>query len=259
MKRIMIGAAGLLLSTSALAGTMLTKDPAYEAGVETNQAVQLAAASSWDGAFEGAAKTMDDKAIEAASVDATSTLDTAAVDAAIIDKGQEVVLADTADTAKPIDTGMGGPLETADAGTLDLTPRPATHNYPPCDPGPGDDNCIQLYEPGVEVALASWNQPTGGLLEPGQAMASAESPYEATGVGGPYEAVESDFAMAGDGEVDVAAGETEAVELASGDGTFVHDGVGGPVVETGYPPCSGSPSDDRCIQLYEPGVTGAGN
>src|SRR3546814_17502763 len=22
--------------------------------------------------------------------------------------------------------------------------------YPPCDPGPGDDNCIQLYEAGVD-------------------------------------------------------------------------------------------------------------
>lgn len=30
--------------------------------------------------------------------------------------------------------GMGGPLE---------------EDYPPCDPGPGDDNCIQLYERGV--------------------------------------------------------------------------------------------------------------
>jgi len=249
MKRIMIGAAGLLLSTSALAGTMLTKDPAYEAGVEANQAVQLAAASSWDGAFKGAAKTMDDKTIEAASVDATSTIDTAAVNAAIVDKGQDMAMADAVATAKPIDTGMGGPLETADAGALDLTPRPATHNYPPCDPGPGDDNCIQLYEPGVEVALASWNQPTGGLADGGQAMASAETPYEANGVGGPYEAADADLAMAGDGKVDAAAG----------DGTFVHDGVGGPVVETGYPPCTGSPSDDRCIQLYERGVTGAGN
>ena len=31
---------------------------------------------------------------------------------------------------------MGGPTEER-AG------------YPPCDPGPGDDNCIQLYEKGV--------------------------------------------------------------------------------------------------------------
>ena len=257
MKRIMIGAAGLLLSTSALAGTMWTKDSDKDLVTAAKPTVQLAAASSWDGAFKDAAKTMDDKAAEAASVDATSTLDTAAVDAAIVDKGQELAMADPM-TAKPMDTGMGGPVETAD-GSDALAPRAATHNYPPCDPGPGDDNCIQLYEPGVETALASWNQPTGGLLEPGEAMASAESPYEATGVGGPYETVETDLAMAGDGVVDAAIGETEAVEHASSDGTFVHDGVGGPVVETGYPPCTGSPSDDRCIQLYERGVTGEGN
>lgn len=33
-------------------------------------------------------------------------------------------------------TGVGGPVEER-AG------------YPPCDPGPGDDSCIQLYERGV--------------------------------------------------------------------------------------------------------------
>jgi hypothetical protein len=254
MKRIMIGAAGLLLSTSALAGTMLTKDPAYDAGAQAGQAtMQLATATSWGGDLKDA-----DKMAEAASIDATSTLDTAMADAAFVDKGQEMALAEADVTGKPLDTGMGGPLETAD-GSLDLTPRPATTNYPPCDPGPGDDNCIQLYEPGVEVALASWNQPTGGLADGSQAMASADTSDELTGVGGPYEGVDSDLAMAGDGKTDVAAGETEAAELASGDGTFVHDGVGGPVVETGYPPCTGSPSDDRCIQLYERGVTGEGN
>ena len=39
-----------------------------------------------------------------------------------------------------------------------------------------------------------------------------------------------------------------------------HQGVGGPVeAQSGYPPCSPGPGDDRCIQLYEAGVTGAGN
>ena len=38
------------------------------------------------------------------------------------------------------------------------------------------------------------------------------------------------------------------------------DGVGGPVEErSGYPPCRPGRGDDECIQLYEPGVTGAGN
>ena len=35
-------------------------------------------------------------------------------------------------------TGMGGPEE-------------AVSNYPPCQPGPGDDRCIQLYERGVSA------------------------------------------------------------------------------------------------------------
>ena len=28
--------------------------------------------------------------------------------------------------------------------------------YRPCRPGPGDDHCIQLYEPGVRAAYARW-------------------------------------------------------------------------------------------------------
>ncbi len=78
-------------------------------------------------------------------------------------------------------------------------------------------------------------------------------------MGGPYEPVGAESgepAMNGDGLVDSAAGETADVELA-GSGTYA--GVGGPIAETGYPPCSPGPGDDRCIQLYEPGVTGAGN
>jgi len=38
-------------------------------------------------------------------------------------------------------------------------------------------------------------------------------------------------------------------------------GVGGPVEsQSGYPPCSSAgPGEDRCIQLYEAGVSGSGN
>ncbi len=79
----------------------------------------------------------------------------------------------------PVESGVGGPDEIA---ATDLSPRPAAGNYPPCDPGPGDDNCIQLYEPGVRTALASWNAPTGGLDQ-----------GTATAMGGPYEAVEEEM------------------------------------------------------------------
>jgi hypothetical protein len=75
--------------------------------------------------------------------------------------------------------GMGGPYEEVyGAGGVSLTPRPADRNFPPCRPGPGDDNCIQLYEPGVREYLASWDRPTGGLQGSETAM------------GGPYEPVD---------------------------------------------------------------------
>jgi hypothetical protein len=123
--------------------------------------------------------------------------------------------------------GMGGPYEEVYGdGSINLTPRPATANYPPCTPGPGDDRCIQLYEPGVRTQLSQWNQPTGGLSGSAQ-----------VGMGGPYEDA-------------YTAGHT----------SVTYDGVGGPdETRTGYPPCQPGPGDDRCIQLYERGVTGRDN
>ena len=51
-----------------------------------------------------------------------------------------------------------------------------------------------------------------------------------------------------------AAVTTSGTELAQ------YQGMGGPEenVQTGYPPCSRTVTD-RCIQLYERGVTGRGN
>ena len=74
-----------------------------------------------------------------------------------------------------------------------------------------------------------------------------------TGMGGPEEPV---LAMNGDGAVDTAIGETPADE---GAGATSYTGMGGPLEEvatTDYPPCRPGPGDDRCIQLYERGVTG---
>lgn len=42
---------------------------------------------------------------------------------------------------------VGGPYEPA--ATRSPMPAPTVGEYPPCDPGPGDDRCIQLYERGV--------------------------------------------------------------------------------------------------------------
>jgi hypothetical protein len=155
-----------------------------------------------------------------------------------------------------------------DQSLAETTPQPAAGNYPPCSPGPGDDNCIQLYEPGVRAQLASWNAPTGTLAD-NSATDAMGGPYEPvdttlagaiggtadTGMGGPDE---GDLAMNGDGAVDAGAGEIAADE----GGTAAYTGVGGPLEEVttsataDYPPCSPGPGDDRCIQLYERGVTG---
>ena len=154
----------------------------------------------------------------------------------------EIAAEPLADDLGPVHQGVGGPEELV-AGAVtaaDLVPRPATRNYPPCDPGPGDDNCIQLYEPGVRMALASWNGDTGGLMDHSAT----------TAMGGPYEPVD---------EARIETADASDVEARTEPMPDDFAGTGGPVVETGYPPCSGSPSDDRCIQLYEPGVTGAGN
>jgi hypothetical protein len=75
--------------------------------------------------------------------------------------------------------GMGGPYEDVyGAGSVSLTPRPADANYPPCSPGPGDDNCIQLYERGVRDQLASWSRPTGGLQGSETAMGGPFEPAD---------------------------------------------------------------------------------
>jgi hypothetical protein len=168
--------------------------------------------------------------------------------------------------------GMGGPLEEDLAGAS-LTPQPAAQEYPACSPGPGDDRCIQLYEVGVRDQLASWNRPTGGLLDD----------QAGTAMGGPYEPVATDQAKplvaaeagadAGtkpvqaqpDPAIDDAGSIAASKETPIENGEIAHhsddQGVGGPVeAQSGYPPCSNAgPGEDRCIQLYEAGVSGAGN
>jgi len=184
----------------------------------------------------------------------------------------------TADSGKPaavaVDPGVKSPPPKvapkaeaasaswiADAQSLaETTPQPAAGNYPPCSPGPGDDHCIQLYERGVRAQLARWDKPTGTLAA-NSATDAVGGPYEPvdasqyTGMGGPEEPVDTTLAMSGDGAVDAALGETAADEGTAA----AYTGMGGPLEEvptTAYPPCRPGPGDDRCIQLYERGVTG---
>lgn len=275
MKYYFAAAGALLLGTSALAWAPGSDgiDPAWkEAGVSASQQLKSAVndvlaetkaePAAWaDSAFKAepaawtggepvlqpaAAAWMDEEAVKPADDESV-----AKVDKLVDDKWA------LKDEPAPVAEGVGGPLDEqvgpapraqaasggrgdllmVEATALDSAPRPAAHNYPPCDPGPGDDNCIQLYEPGVRTALASWNAPTGGLAGDNQVA-----------MGGPYEPVEA-----------AAVDTRETAEAAKLEEDPTSAGIGGPVAESGYPPCSGSPSDDRCIQLYERGVTGEGN
>ena len=159
------------------------------------------------------------------------------------------------ETIPPIVTANTAPVETASIAPLDTSPRPATTNYPPCHRGGGDDNCIQLYERGVRTALNDWAQPTGGLVGHGAAPVqtamtdtSESSEVLATpDARTPVTTADAASAMA-------AAAATSGTDLAQ------YQGMGGPEenAQTGYPPCSRTVTD-RCIQLYERGVTGRGN
>jgi hypothetical protein len=295
MKQVYLGAAALLLGTSALAiakspepafadkdakaaaigakafdlakPTIDVAKPAAEAAKplarskDTDDApkIEPAAASWWDG--ETALSKAPKQAMKIGPASAAWTAeDEAVVLAKKGDGDPDLDLAVKPDEVQPdqVGTGMGGPLEEVDTAAVtpaDLAPRPATHNYPPCDPGPGDDNCIQLYEPGVRAQLAGWTARTE------------------TGVGGPYEPVDAsvdtptEISMAGDGQVDGALGEAMSDETlaagaeGAGAGAGAYTGMGGPLEEvtpvkssSDYPPCRPGPGDDRCIQLYERGV-----
>jgi len=152
-----------------------------------------------DAEFETAAATADDvKAREIAKADAQADAQAFADDAgpapdaadgeptlgpAIGDdtpSPDEPTVFDTA--ATPVEAGTGGPYEPVETAAADVAPRAAAENYPACRPGPGDDRCIQLYEPGVRAELASWTQPTGGF---------AGSSDTQVAMGGPYEPVDS--------------------------------------------------------------------
>jgi hypothetical protein len=203
MKLYQIAAATLLIGTSALAWQPEPQTPeaaavaveAKESGVETGQQMKKAvndvlAQAAAPKPQPASAATWDSRAAAAGDPDLDLAVTPDPIDAEAADSGE-------ADTS---DAGVGGPLETA---ALDLAARPAAQNYPPCRPGPGDDNCIQLYEPGVRTALAAWNRPTGGLID-GEATVAMGGPYE------PVDQGDSETAMAGDGVIHGALGETVA-------------------------------------------------
>lgn len=274
MKAYLTGAAALLLGTSALAGTFAKGDDPAMAGwdgakpastvssegfgpvIDKGPATLTAAQYQDDNMATGGGGKANDAFAYADQAEPTPPVEP-------IDSVDPAMTGDPAGTGAPVDTidsttalgeASSAPVQTA---ALDLTPRPATANYPACEPGPGDDRCIQLYEPGVRVALANWTGTTGGFAGDGAVQ---------TAMGGPDDEPGLD-----DHAADMAAADASAqpvVETAmtepdpaipAANGEAAYTGVGGPVMEDGYPPCSGAASDDRCIQLYERGVTGEGN
>jgi hypothetical protein len=272
MKKLPIAAAALLFGTSAYAmvsteptGVWVDKDPyavtnmtALGASASDSMLVQPAAADWWDTTDKADAEfkavadaslvkadlaASDDFAAADAEWEAAAAAKAAAegepaLESAIVEPEPAAVETTALDEEPvPVEDGVGGPYE----AVADATPRPAAQNYPACRPGPGDDRCIQLYEPGVRAELASWNQPTGGFAGSGEiqvadstseterlnqlALADSASALQATrmaaaeavaadtvAVGGPYEPVEEAALMNGDGTVDNAMGEVEADE-----------------------------------------------
>ena len=254
MKRTLIAAATLLLGTSALTAASAQDKYDKEAAFASKKtsAVELTdnivaakvdeAAAMKNGSehlgMGGPLEDSDEISFTDKPVLAEKYVET---DPIVLAKYEQAVALKSA----PSSTGTGGPFEEADA-TADLAPRPSADNYPPCSPGPGDDRCIQLYEPGVRAQLASWNRATGGL----------DDGSMKTAMGGPYEPV--DGALNSDGTADKIPAEFATHTDVASHHEFA--GVGGPIeAQSGYPACSPGPGDDRCIQLYEPGVTGAGN
>ena len=176
--------------------------------------------------------------------------------------------------SKPAETefnGVGGPDELAEAERT---------SWPACDPGPGDDRCIQLYEPGVRGAFAQWSagreqMAMGGPEEPIGKDAMALSSADMSGVDGrqapgrrradhradrrpgrqdrdPFEhaSMSNSAAFANyDGDGVLTAEEMQAGSaFAQQDSAPVYTGVGGPLEEVrDYPRCR-SRSDDRCQQ-----------
>ncbi len=236
MKTIIYGATALLLSGTAMAAPAPTVATYGASAYSWTTAPQLGQAA-WTGAMSYA---------EAASWTADKPV--ALTDAQIAEKDAWVAAnpmsdTDMATTAKPVSDGQGGPYEPI-----------ASASWPACDPGPGDDRCIQLYERGVRGAFAQWsagrdnNMAMGGPYEPvstSKAMVGANPTTEPTGV----RVAKGEMAMDHSNMVD-STRTAEDMRSASAYGKVepVYTGVGGPLQEVrAYPRCR-SRSDDRCQQ-----------
>lgn len=278
MKLYLASAAALLLGTSALAGGFAKNEarPASANLTPHGTLVQKAQSDSWKPVYADVKGPVTPTGAAPEKTLASDELAYAEQPPEPIDSTDPVATGDPAGTGAPVDTldsttafgetSTPAPVQTA---ALDLSPRPAAQNYPACEPGPGDDSCIQLYEPGVQTALASWSGTTGGFAGDGAVQMAMGGPddepalddhlADATMTDDSAAPVKTAYAdETASAPVETAMAEPDpAIPAANGEPAYT--GMGGPEMETGYPPCSGSASDDRCIQLYERGVTGEDN
>ena len=241
------------VDSTAMASTSSTTKVADDGGVTFAESDFKAKGDIDATALASASKVADDGGLTFAEADIKSKDDVGGI--------QTASATDTG--LKSPDTGMGGPVESA-----------AT--YPPCDPGPGDDRCIQLYEPGVRTALAAWkdansNVGMGGPLEPAPSGTKEQASAQQATTGGSASAHSGHDMSAGThaktttgtADADTASDTGAAMaKPATGSATTgtTPGAIGGPVEQrTGYPPCRPGRGDDRCIQLYERGVTGRDN
>lgn len=183
MKYVIMGAAGLLLSTSAYAAMPQTK------AMSTSASPTVAAkdSDSLGASMIGNAITIDwpAKRADARAIDRKHIITAAKtpLEAPAAEAPSTAAMSDAADDAAY--DGVGGPDEALDAGGAIAAAAPAA-SYRACAPGPGDDNCIQLYEPGVREALASWDASRvngeqlamGGPEEPIETAAAEETGAE---------------------------------------------------------------------------------
>ena len=186
MKHLIIGAAGLLLSTSALAAVgNSNKDMAatptdatvgFAKSAPSLAAVPIGNAILIDHPAKSASETAApaDEAKTFTAGDSKAPIEAAAAESPSTSAMTKSADAELELSASKDMQGMGGPEETDAAATTAVTAAAPQANYRACSPGPGDDNCIQLYEPGVRASYAAWQ----ASHLPGAAQ---------TGMGGPDE------------------------------------------------------------------------
>lgn len=173
MKYLILGtAAAMLLSGTAMAGTAKQMRPTAATPVAAKDGDSLSDSMIGNAiTIDWPAKRAEARAIDTKHIIAAAKAPSTAATSASADVGDDL-------------TGVGGPEE-----PVETAAATAAASYPACRPGPGDDSCIQLYEPGVQQALASWEADHSGER---LAMGGPEEPVDTLAA---YEPLPEDAVM----------------------------------------------------------------